>query len=304
MVSTSPIPPGPKLWHFLALMGGNVALAFGPTLVRWADSGPVAAGFWRLTLALPVIVFLARFSRQPLIEHFSRATWLAVAGAGVLFALDLASWHVGIGATRLGNATLFGNSGAVILMVWALIVLRRAPSQAEAAAIGAALAGSAILFGRSLEVSWETLVGDLFCLLAGLFYAGYILLAQGARGRIGGWALLTWSILAGAPVLLAVALLRGEPVWPRDWTPLLTLALTSQIIGQGLLVFALGHFRPLTIGLVLLTQPVVSIIAGWWWFAETLSGWDALGMALVAGALVIARADEPRATPENPTTPA
>lgn len=281
----------PVVWYFLALMGGNVALAFGPTLVRWADSGPVAAGFWRLSLALPAILLLARASRQPLFEHFSRSTWLAVAGAGVFFALDLAAWHVGIGATRLGNATLFGNSGAVILLVWALVVLRRPPSRAEAAAIAAALTGAAILFGRSLEVSWETLVGDLLCLLAGLFYAGYILLLQGARGRIGGWALLTWSILAGAPVLLAIAVLRGEPVWPQDWTPLLTLALTSQVVGQGLLVFALGHFRPLVIGLVLLTQPVVSIAAGWWWFGETLGGWDALGMALVAGALVIARAE-------------
>lgn len=304
MVPSSPSATKPMGWYLLALMSGNVALAFGPTLVRWADSGPVAAGFWRLTLALPLVVLLARASRQPLFEHFSRVTWLAVAGAGVLFALDLASWHVGIGATRLGNATLFGNSGALILMVWALIVLRRAPSRAEAGAILAALTGSAILFGRSLEVSWETLVGDLFCLLAGLFYAGYILLLQGARGRIGGWALLTWSILAGAPVLLAIAVLRGEPVWPQDWTPLLTLALTSQILGQGLLVFALGHFRPLIIGLVLLTQPIVSIVAGWWWFGETLSGWDALGMALVAGALVIARVDEPKAGAVPPTVPA
>jgi drug/metabolite transporter (DMT)-like permease len=303
MTPTSPPALKPVVWHFLALLGGNVALAFGPTLVRWADSGPVAAGFWRLALALPVVALLAGASRQPLVEHFSRATWLAVAGAGVLFALDLASWHVGIGATRLGNATLFGNSGALILLVWALIVLRRAPSQAEAATIAAALTGSAILFGRSLEVSWETLIGDLFCLLAGLFYAGYILLLQGARGRIGGWALLTWSILAGAPVLFAIAVLRGEPVWPQDWTPLLTLALTSQIAGQGLLVFALGHFKPLVIGLVLLTQPIVSIAAGWWWFGETLDGWDALGMALVAGALVIARADEPPRTPQNPATP-
>jgi drug/metabolite transporter (DMT)-like permease len=297
MDRTASRPAPPTVWHFLALMGGNVALAFGPTLVRWADSGPVSAGFWRLSLALPVIVVLARISRQPLVRHFSRGTWLAVAGAGVLFALDLASWHVGIGATRLGNATLFGNSGAVILLVWGLVVLRRRPSRAEAAAILAALTGSAILFGRSLDVSWATLVGDLLCLLAGLFYAGYILLLQGARRRIGGWSLLAWSILAGAPVLLAIALLRGEPVWPNDWTPLVTLALSSQIVGQGLLVFALGHFRPLIIGLVLLTQPLVSIAAGWWWFDETLGGWDAAGMALVAAALVIARADRPRVSP-------
>ena len=43
-----------------ALLLGNVALAFGPWLVRLADVGPVAAGFWRLTLALPFLLLVAR----------------------------------------------------------------------------------------------------------------------------------------------------------------------------------------------------------------------------------------------------
>ena len=38
---------------FPALLLGNVALAFGPWLVRLSDVGPVAVGFWRLLLALP-----------------------------------------------------------------------------------------------------------------------------------------------------------------------------------------------------------------------------------------------------------
>lgn len=278
--------------HLAALLGGNVALAFGPALVRLADSGPVAAGFWRLTLALPLLIVLAVVNRQPLVAGFRRGTWWAMFGAGVLFALDLASWHVGILATRLGNATLFGNAGSIILMVWGLVALRRAPRVPEWASLAAALAGAAILFGRSLDMATATLVGDLLCLLAGLFYAFYILLLQNERARIGSWALLAWSSLTGAPILLAIALLGGEPVWPRDWTPLLTLALTSQIVGQGLLVYALKHFRPLIIGLVLLTQPAVSIVAGWAWFEEALTVWDGVGMMLVGTALVLARAGE------------
>ena len=49
---------------------------------------------------------------------------VAVIGAGVFFALDLASWHIGIQQTRLGNASLFGNAGSIILMIWGLIALR------------------------------------------------------------------------------------------------------------------------------------------------------------------------------------
>lgn len=44
------------------------------------------------------------------------------------------------------------------------------------------------------------------------------------------------------------------------------------------------------IGLVLLTQPVISVLLGWLAYGERLTGWDALGMLLVAAALVIARA--------------
>jgi drug/metabolite transporter (DMT)-like permease len=277
--------------HLAALLAANVALALGPWSVRLADSGPVAAGFWRLFLPLPVLFGFALANRQPL-RGFPTKTWLAIGGAGLLFALDLASWHIGIGKTRLGNVTLFGNSGSLILMVWGLVALRRGPSRNEWLALAAAFGGAGILFGRSLEIGADTLAGDLFCLLAGFFYAFYIILLQGARDRLGNWALLAWSSLFGAPILLAIALALGEPVWPHLWWPLLTLALGSQIIGQGLLVYALKHFPPLIIGLVLLTQPAIATIAGWFAFGETLTAWDAAGMILVAAALVVARAGE------------
>ena len=288
-MAAAPIRSDWNWLHLAALMGGNVALALGPLLVRLSDPGPVSAGFWRLSLAVPVLFVLAAANRQP-VTAFARSTWAAIAGAALFFALDLASWHIGIQTTRLGNATLFGNAGS--LMVWGLLTLRRAPSGFEWLSLAAALTGTAILFGRSLEISTATLVGDLFCLLAGFLYAGYILLIQAERARIGNWALLAWSSLFGAPVLLAVALLRGEPVLPGTWWPLLTLALTSQLIGQGLLVYALKHFRPLIVGLVLLTQPVVSILNGWLAFGEVLSPWDGVGMLLVAGALVLAKGGE------------
>ena len=42
----------PSALAFFALIAGNVAIAFGPLLVRYADSGPIATGFWRLALAV------------------------------------------------------------------------------------------------------------------------------------------------------------------------------------------------------------------------------------------------------------
>lgn len=280
----------PAPWLLLAmLLAGNAALALGPWFVRLADSGPIAAGFWRVTLALPALFLLARWQEGGAPPPLPRKVAWAVVLGGVLFAFDLASWHVGIGYTRLGNAALFGNSGSLILMVWGFLMVRRWPAGREWLAIAAALGGAAILLGRSFEVSVQTLIGDLFCLLAGILYAGYLLILQDARKALGAWRLLARSSAAGVPVLLVAALLAGEPVWPHNWGPVVGLALSSQLIGQGLLVYSLRHFPPLAIGLALLTQPAIAALAGWLAFGETLGPVDVIGMALLAAALVLAR---------------
>lgn len=282
----------PNPWHFVALLGGNFALALGPWFVRLADSGPVSAGFWRLFLPLPLLALLAWRQHIPGRPAIPLSAWLVVATAGVFFALDLASWHIGIAYTRLGNASLFGNSGSLILMAWGLIAARRLPRPVEIAAIVFAVGGAAILLGRSLEIDHATLMGDLFCILAGVFYFFYILLLQGARGRFESWELLCASTIASAPVMLGIAIWLREPIWPHVWWPLVALAFCSQVVGQGLIVFALRHFSALIIGVVLLTQPAVSILIGWLAFGETMGALDALGMALIAGALLLGRLSE------------
>ena len=277
-------------WHFAALLAGNAALALGPWLVRLSDTGPVSAGFWRLILPVPILAFLAWRSRSPGPLDKKLAVLCLIAGG--FFAVDLASWHIGIERTRLANATLFGNAGSIILMVWGLIAARRAPSGREGVGVFAAITGAGILLGRSMEISATTFIGDLFCLAAGIFYAFYLLPAQRARAVLGSWFVLLLVSLTAAPILLGMAVATGEPVWPgaAGWTPILVLALSSQVIGQGLLVFSLRNFSPLVIGMALLTQPAIAATVGWLAFGELLEPLDIFGMVLVGAALVLARA--------------
>lgn len=284
-------------WHLAALIGGNAALALGPWLVRLTDTGPVAAGFWRMLLPLPLFAWLAWRERATWTAS-PRTVWLLLA-AGAFFAADLASWHVGIEATRLGNATLFGNAGSLLLVVWGVIALRRAPSRPEWLALAAAFGGAAILLGRSLEISTASVIGDLLCLLAGVFYVFYLVPAQRARETLGQWSVLALVCASAAPPLLAISLVLGEPVLPgaAGWAPVIALAISSQLVGQGLLVYALKHFSPLVVGMALLTQPAIAAAVGWLAFDEKLGGLDLLGMALVSIALVLARAKVPGGAP-------
>ena len=273
---------------FLALVVGSSALAFGPWLVRLSGVGPVAAGFWRLGLAVPFLFVIAALGRQP-VHWPGRRLGLLIALAAFFFAADLAAWHAGIHLTKLGNATLFGNMGSFAFAVWGLWLARRWPSALQAGALVLSALGSALLLGSSAELSLRNFQGDLLTLTAGLLYAGYLIAVQHVRGDLQPLPLLFLASAFGAAMLLPVSLALGETVIPADWTFVFILALSSQVLGQGLLVYAIGKFSPLVVGLVLLTQPAISALAGWLAYGEALTALDFVGAAAIATALVLVR---------------
>jgi drug/metabolite transporter (DMT)-like permease len=276
---------------FPAVLIGSCALAFGPWLVRLSGVGPVAAGFWRLALALPFLFAIAAIAGQR--AHWpGRKLGILVGFAAFFFAADLAAWHVGIHMTKLGNATLFGNVSGFAFAAWGMWVARRWPSPVQGAALALAAVGAALLMGSSFELSPRNFAGDLLALLAGLLYTGYLIAVQQGRGSLKPLPLLFLSSAFGAAMLLPVSLSLGEQVIPHDWTFVLLLALGSQVIGQGLLVYGIGHVPPLVVGLALLTQPAISAFVGWTAYGERLSPVDWLGALAIGIALVLVRLPE------------
>src|SRR5215210_2093400 len=225
---------------FPAVIAGSCALALGPWLVRLSGVGPVAAGFWRLALALPFLAVIGQLSGQP-VHWPGRKLGLLIAVAAFFFAADLAAWHVGIHMTKLGNATLFGNVSSFAFAAWGLWLARRLPSRMQGAALALAAIGAALLMGSSAELSTRHLQGDLLALFAGLLYTGYLIAVERGRASLKPLPLLFLASVMGAAMLLPVTLLLGEQVIPANWTFVLLLGLGSQVIGQGLLVYGLGH---------------------------------------------------------------
>ena len=286
---------GANRWAFAALIGGNVALSLGAMLVRLADTGPTASAFWRMTIALPLLLIFAwreTGGRMP-----PRSAVVIATIAGIFFALDLAAWHLGILQTKVANATLFGNCASLLLVLWGIFLTREMPRGWQAAAILLAFAGSALLMGQSYELSPGYLVGDLLSLLAGVLYTFYVILMQRVRDTLAPWTALAIASAVCLPILLGSALALGETVMPQNWTPLILLALTSQIVGQGLMIWSLPRFSPLVIGLTLLIQPAVAALTGWIGFGEILSAIDIFGGMMVGAALVLIRLPSRRAQP-------
>jgi drug/metabolite transporter (DMT)-like permease len=289
--SRSSSPAGAGRYAFPALIAGNLVLALGPWMVRLTEVGPVASGFWRVALAIPFLALLA-WRQQSGRAAPAWSLVALVAAGGLFFAADLAAWHVGIGLTKLANASLFGNASSFVLVLYGFVMLRRLPAKVQAIALLLAVAGTALLMGSSYELSPKNFTGDLFCLAAGLLYTGYLIAIDRARRTMAPMPVLAVATTAAALPLLLLALALGQKVMPDDWTPLLILSFGSQVVGQGLLVYAVGHLSPVVVGLGLLAQPAAGAVIGRFAYGETFSLADGAGAVLIAVALVLIRLPE------------
>ncbi len=274
-----------------ALIGGALVLGATPILVRLTSTGPAAAGFWRLAFALPLLLGLAMRGEGGLKMGRPSAVLL---GAGVSFALDLASWHYGIRFTSIANATVLPNLTPVLVTLAAWFFLREAPRPRFLIGLAAGVLGALVMALANTgpgPPGARPHLGDALCASTAVWYGLYFLAVRRARADHSTLQVMTWSSLVGLPLLLAIALALGEnilPTKPWGWAALAGLG-AAHVGGQGAIAWALGRLSAATAALVVLIQPVVAAAIAWWAFGEHLSPLQAMGGVLALGGVAFAQ---------------
>lgn len=294
------IDPHPDPRGLAALLGGAACIGFAPLWVRWSEIGPVATAFHRLLLALPFLALWAIRERAP---HRFRASGAGagpgpawIAGAGIGFALDLAAWHLSIRLTSVANASLLCNFAPLFVTLGAWFFLRERVGSRFLAGMALALAGAWLLTGASLRSDPARLKGDLLGLATALFYGTYQLCVARLRRDLPPGRVLFLSSLVSTPLLGIVALAFGEALWPgtlRGWAMVTGLALTAQVLGQGLITYGFAHLPAGYSSLTLLVQPLVATAAGWALLGERLTPAQGLGGLVLLAGLLVASRDRP-----------
>jgi drug/metabolite transporter (DMT)-like permease len=271
-----------------AAVAGALTIAFSAILVKKASVHPATAAFYRCAYALPVLGALAWRERRrygPRAPGQQRTALIA----GVFFAADLIFWHQAIADVGAGLATVLGNLQVVIVPFVAWAVLGEVPGRRILTALPLTLFGVVLISGvlESGAYGENPARGVLFGLLTGAAYAGFILILrhgnEDLRRPAGPLFDATWS---AAVICLATALALGvddlAPSWPSaGW--LITLALSSQVVGWLLISNSLPRLPAALTSMILTIQPVGSILLG-----IVLLGEDPTALQLCGAALVLA----------------
>ncbi|HEY1511624.1 MAG TPA: DMT family transporter [Solirubrobacteraceae bacterium] len=270
---------------------GAVTIAFSSILVRLSHASPSTAAIFRCAYALPVLGLLAwREDRR-----FGHRTWRdrrVALGAGVFFAFDLILWHHSIGDVGAGLATVLANVQVVLVPLVAWAVLSERPGRQVLAALPIALFGVLLISGVLEQGAYgrDPGRGAIFGLGAGVAYVGFLLMLRHGGSDLRRPAGPLFDATAVATVMCVLGgWIIGDghlvPKWPgAAW--LITLALTSQVLGWLLITSSLPRLPAAMTSLLLTVQPVGSVALAALIFSEDPSPLQMIGVVLVLVALL------------------
>jgi len=301
-------------WAWPVLVVSAVTIGLAPVLtklsVNTGEVGPIAVGFWRMFLALPLLAVFALCFRGKVANKDAAApagslAWLAL--PGLFFAGDLATWHWSFEFTSVANATLITNLSTVLLSLIGWLFLQERLSRVFPWALGLALAGAALLaFSTSGRPHHEgfTVWGDALAGCTALFYTGYLLSIKVLRRRFGAWTIMFAASAVASPVIALAAWVNGETFLPQTeeaWIYLVLLSLLVHAGGQGGIALSLKELPASGASIVLLLQPISTAILGWVILGQALVPLQYLGGLLVLSGVAAILLTRPATLPKKAT---
>lgn len=265
----------------VAALLGALTIAFSAILVKASDVAPPTSAFFRCFYAVPLLWLLAR--GQPRAPRQQRLAY----AAGVLFAIDLVSWHYSIAYIGAGLATVLGNLQVVLVGVTAWLVLAERPEARVLVAVPPAFIGIVLISGTFEDGAYgsDPTKGAIYGVITALSYTAFILLIrQSGVGTRPAAPLFeaTWVAAVGCAVAgIAIGDVDFIPSWPEHgW--LVLLALSSQVVGWLLITSSLPRLPAAVTSVLLTLQPLTSLLLG-----IVLLGEDPTGLQLSGAALVL-----------------
>lgn len=274
----------PAVWLVLAGIG---SVQFGAAIAKnlFAVVPPTAMVWLRLATSAVVFLILSR-PRLSRVSR-SRSDWLVALGFGVVLVTMNWAFYQSFARIPLGIAVTIEFLGPLAVAV----VGSRRPRDL----VWVLLAGAGVAL-LGLAPARLDPAGVGFALIAGVLWAGYILLSAETGRRWPGVSGLAVASVVGALVLAAPAVVEAGPILlePRVLLLGLAIGLLSSVIPYGLELTALRRMPPRVFGILMSLEPAVAALVAMLLLREFLDPvqWVAV-VCVVAASVGATRTGEP-----------
>ena len=287
------VPPG------LLVLGAIASVQTGAALARTLFDDLGAAGVTLLRLGLSAALLLVVL--RPRVRSWTARQWQAAALLGAAMAGMNLVFYLALRTVPLGVAVTVEFVGPLLL---ALAQTRRLVDL-----LWALLAASGVVLLGVDSTSGIPLSGLGLALLAGLFWAGYILASARVGQELPGLDGLAVALAVAAVLVLPVGVSGASAVLERPSLLLAAfgVALLSSVLSYGLELVALRRMPTRVFGILMSLEPAAAALAGLLVLSQALGRREVVALLLVsaasAGVTLSRRESGRRATTAVPTQP-
>lgn len=252
------VPPARRASVGAVLVLAVLGISSSAVLVRGMVADPLAIAAWR-TLGAAIVLSPALLRGLP---SLGRRDLAELVGAGVLLGIHFWSWFASVALTSILRSTLL----VCLVPAWTALLewlLRGVvPGRRQLAGLALALPGLALMAGDDRNASLE---GDGLAVLAGVFWAAYLVVGRRVRQRIDAGTTMGLVCLAGSTTLFGVGAATGVRLTgfpPSTWGLLLLALIGPQLVGHQGFAYALRWVPAPTLAALMLLEPVGATLLG------------------------------------------
>ncbi len=276
----------------LLVMAAVVSVQFGGAVAATLVPVIGAAGSVVLRLGIGAVVLLA--VARPTLRGHSASAWRTVVLFGLVLGAMNWSFYASLDRLHIGVAVTIEFIGPLTL---AAVQSRRVR---DLLAVAAAAAGI-LLISQALTVPWGDLdlIGIGLALLAGTFWAAYIVLSQRTGAAFPGLNGLALAMIVALALVLPFGI-WSVPLWTGDvLVKGAAVAILSSVLPYSLELLALRQLSQRVFGILLSIEPAVAALAGLIVLGQRLTPTQLVGMALVVVASGLVMGAGGRHTPAD-----
>lgn len=252
---------GPTNWiHYSLLIFGVLCISWSAILVKLANVDGIASAFYRMFFGTLGILPVWFFFRKPISDY--KGVLIAIV-CGALFASDIAFWNTSIMLSKASVSTLLANLAPIWVGIGALLFHKDKPGKSFWIGTATAILGVWIIVGPENIGEINLTKGNIFAIIASLFYGIYLLTTKYGRKGLDTFSFTSISMISSTVVLGVLCFFSDVKITgysTNSWIFLLILGLIPQVAGWLAINQSLGHIKPTTASVTLLSQSVFTAV--------------------------------------------
>jgi drug/metabolite transporter (DMT)-like permease len=287
----------PILPSFVLLFMAIIAIGFAPIFLKLSEgelspNGTIFNRLWISSLVFGVwnglSVINQRLSNNQQADEQNPYT-IQILGLlllmGSFFAGKQLLWAWSLTQTSVVNSAIILHALIPLLTaVGGWILFGHRPDRQFFLGMSMAIAGATFIGIHDLWDSINKLQGDIFSVMSAILSAGYLLIMEQLLSKFATKTLLLWCSTIGTVLTMTVLVVTLDNFFPmswKGWFSVISLALVCQVIGQGLIAYALNQLSSGVVAVTMLLDPILSGFFAWAILSEKLSILNGISCCIV-----------------------